>query len=101
MSEFYDQFPDALKALKLAIDRAGGKRHLGSKLSPPITGEAISMWLKTRIPYRRVLQVASLAGIYPERLRPDLVWECAGQFTINGENLEISRISYRSSRGGN
>lgn len=56
------------KALKEAIEVAGGMRSLGRKLG--IRHQAISQW--DRCPATRVLELERLTGIARETLRPDM-----------------------------
>jgi len=57
------------RAIKLAIDRAGGMRPLAKAIG--VTYQAIQSWRK-RIPAERVLDVEHATGIPKEELRPDL-----------------------------
>ena len=43
---------------------------LGEQLRPPLTRAAVSAW--TKVPAERVLEVARIAGMPREQLRPDL-----------------------------
>ncbi|NKJ03454.1 Cro/CI family transcriptional regulator [Rhizobium sp. SG741] len=55
-------------ALKLAIEKSGGRVELARKLG--IRPQAISQW--TQAPYFRVLQIEKISGVDRSDLRPDL-----------------------------
>ncbi len=57
--------------VQAAIDAAGGRKALASKLNPPVTRQAIELWLKaSEIPLRRVPQVSAVTGIPKGDLNP-------------------------------
>lgn len=56
------------RAKDRAVEKAGGPRALGTALG--LSGPAISQW--DIIPPRRVPDIASITGMQPWELRPDL-----------------------------
>ena len=60
--------PNEDKALRKAIDRAGGKRALARELG--IAHQAVSKWQK--VPVLRVLEIERLTGVSRHDLRPDV-----------------------------
>ena len=62
---------DCKNPVQAAIDVAGGRKALASKLNPPCTRQAIEQWLKAaEIPLRRVPQVSAVTGIPKGDLNP-------------------------------
>lgn len=57
--------------VQLAIDVAGGRKKLAESLSPPITRQAVELWLHNgEIPPRRVAEVSKLTGVPKHLLSP-------------------------------
>ena len=60
-----------LNPVLFAVQAVGGRRQLATKLSPPVSRQAIEQWIrKGEIPPRRVPQVASATGIPKGVLNP-------------------------------
>ena len=66
--------PPDLRAL---LDKAGGPVRIGRALG--ITSNAVSMW--RQVPARHVHNVAALAGVPSETLRPDMFKVSTGMTT--------------------
>jgi DNA-binding transcriptional regulator YdaS (Cro superfamily) len=56
------------KALREAIEKAGGVNALGRKLG--ISGQAVQKW--RRVPAERIVDIERLTGVPRDKLRPDL-----------------------------
>lgn len=55
----------------VAIQAAGGRKELASKLNPPCSRQAIELWIKaSTIPLKRVPQVSAVTGIPKGVLNP-------------------------------
>lgn len=69
----FDETDDGPAALAEAIKRVGSGRELGRRLTPPISGQAVSLWRRVPVePFNRVLQIERITGISRYRLRPDI-----------------------------
>lgn len=55
-----------------AIAKAGGGADLARALK--VSRASVQKWKTTRIPAERVPEVASITGLAPHQLRPDLKW---------------------------
>ena len=61
------------KTIRQKIKGAGGFTAVARMLTPPISRQAVWQWGQdTDVPVARVEQVASILGMKPEELRPDL-----------------------------
>lgn len=63
-----------MKAMDLAIERAGGLRALARRLG--ISASAVQQWRagKRRVPFKRAWEIEVLFGVPKEDLHPDILW---------------------------
>lgn len=63
-----------MKAVDLAIERAGGLRALARRLD--ISAPAVQQWRcgKRQVPFKRAWQIEALYGVPKEELHPDILW---------------------------
>lgn len=60
-----------LNPVQMAIQAAGGRKKLAESLTPPITRQAVELWLHNgEVPPRRVAEVSRLTGMPKHLLSP-------------------------------
>ena len=60
---------------KAIIEKAGGRYAVADATG--VTYQAVQQWEQTMVPARRAVLVASMAGMKPEDVRPDVFYRVA------------------------